>query len=168
MLFAHARGRIALATAVLMLGALAAPAAAADHDLVLDPGIGCADFGLGIDVGARSGKEVIHEFYDAEGNLTGYFQGGTGTALTFTNLTTGDTFSTRSNGAPASVRISPDGTQTITAYGHQMLIWFPTDSPAGPWARIYSGRVVFTIGPTGTGTLLSASGTYLDICAALS
>jgi hypothetical protein len=162
------RGPIALVTAVLMLGALTAPVAASDHDLVLPAGIACADFGLGIDVGARSGREVYREFYDRDGNFIRYMQGGTGTALTFTNLSTGATMSTRSNGAPASVRIGPDGTQMITAYGHQMLIWYPTDSPAGPWSRIYTGRTVFTIDPTGTGTLLSASGTYMDICAALS
>src|SRR5262249_54025888 len=50
--------------------------------------------------------------------------------LTFTNLTTGGTFSTKSNGAVAHKRFNSDGSFTETDTGHNILILFPTDVPA--------------------------------------
>ena len=61
-----------------------------------------------------------------------------------------------------------DGSQTLTVTGHNVLILFPTDVPAGPSTTLYVGRVVFTIGVDQVFTLKSASGKATDICAALS
>ena len=61
-----------------------------------------------------------------------------------------------------------DGSQTVTVTGHNVLILFPSDVPAGPSTTLYVGRVVYTIGTDGVFTLVSTSGTATDICAALS
>jgi hypothetical protein len=169
-LTARARGGIALAAAALMIVVLAAPVAADEHDFVLPAGIACADFDLALDIGPRVGPAdmLVRDFYDKDGNLVRSLWGATGTALTFTNLGTGDTLQSRSNGAPSWTSYGPNGLMTVTAMAHQMLIWFPTDNPAGPWTRLYTGRVVFTIDANQTYTLLSTSGRYIDVCAALS
>jgi hypothetical protein len=164
------RGGIALAAAVLMIGVLAAPAAADEHDFVLPAGVACSDFDLALDFGPRVGRDdlLVRDFYDRDGNLVRTLWGATGNALTFTNLGTGDTYQSRSNGAPSWTTYGPDGLMTVTAMAHQMLIWFPTDSPPGPWTRLYTGRVVFTIDANEVYTLLSTSGRFVDVCAALS
>ena len=56
----------------------------------------------------------------------------------------------------------------MTATGHNVLILFPSDVPAGPSTTLYVGRVVYTIGTDGVFTLVSTRGTATDICAALS
>jgi hypothetical protein len=61
-----------------------------------------------------------------------------------------------------------DGSQTVTVTGHNVLILFPTDVPAGPSTTLYVGRVVCTIGVDQVFTLKSTSGKATDICAALS
>lgn len=61
-----------------------------------------------------------------------------------------------------------DGSQTVTLTGHNILILFPTDVPAGPSTTLYVGRVVFTVDANGVTTLKSTSGTATDICAAVS
>jgi hypothetical protein len=62
---------------------------------------------------------------------------------------------------------NPDGTQTVTATGHNGLILFPSDVPAGPTATQYTGQIVYTIDAEGIFTLVSTSGQATDICAAL-
>ena len=55
----------------------------------------------------------------------------TGVVLTYTNLTTGETISFKTSGSVQS-KVSVNGVDTITATGHNGLILFPTDIPAGP------------------------------------
>jgi hypothetical protein len=63
---------------------------------------------------------------------------------------------------------NPDGAQTVTGTGHNGLILFPTDIPAGPTTTQYIGRIVYTVNPTtGVFTLLSTTGQETDICAEL-
>ena len=88
--------------------------------------------------------------------------------MSFTNLTTGNTFSTKSNGAVAHITFNSDGSFTETDTGHNVLILFPTDVPAGPSSTLIVGRVVFTVDTNGVFTVLDVSGKTIDICAALS
>ncbi|PYO54079.1 MAG: hypothetical protein DMD83_23040 [Candidatus Rokuibacteriota bacterium] len=110
----------------------------------------------------------MREFLDENGNVVRTLTTGTGSALTFTNLDTNATLSLRSNGAVTNVTNNPDGSQTVVTMGHNILILFPTDVPAGPTTTLYVGRLVFTIDSSGTFTLQQHSGKAIDICAALS
>ena len=64
--------------------------------------------------------------------------------------------------------VNADGSQRVTLTGHNVLILFPSDVPAGPSTTLYVGRVVFTVDVNGIFTLVSTSGTSTDLCAALS
>ena len=64
---------------------------------------------------------------------------------------------------------NPDGTQTWVTTGHELVVLFPTDLPAGPATTLYVGRLIFTLDPN-TFTFLgirSFTGKSIDICAAL-
>ena len=87
-------------------------------------------FALGIDLG-DSGKRVERDFYDAEGNLVRSLSAVVGSQLTFTNLANGETLALRANGAVMRTVFNADGSQTVTITGHNVLILFPTDVPAG-------------------------------------
>ena len=140
--------RVPTATALAVAAALALPGGAAQaqsHDAVLPAGQACS-FALGIDFGG-SGKRVEREFVDAEGNLVRILSAGVGSQLTFTNLS--------------------NGTQTVITTGHNVLILFPTDVPAGPSTTLYVGRVTYTVDANDVFVLQSTSGTATDICAAL-
>ena len=52
--------------------------------------------------------------------------------------------------------------------GHNVLILFPTDVPAGPSTTLYVGRVVFTVDSDGVFAVTDTNGTSTDICVALS
>jgi hypothetical protein len=159
---ASASGAVAL---MLALAGSAAPAVAAPFSFELDPGQGCA-FGLGVS-GTGGDHRGGHTFVDANGNPVRIIDAGRGSRLTFTNLSTGATLTLRANGAVTNTVINPDGSSTVTTTGHNVLILFPTDVPAGPSTTLFTGRVVFTVSPTGVFTLLSTAGTSTDICAAL-
>ena len=61
-----------------------------------------------------------------------------------------------------------NGVDTVTATGHNGLILFPSDIPAGPTATQYTGKIVYTVdNATGIFTLVSASNKGTDVCAAL-
>src|SRR3989442_5085073 len=51
------------------------------------------------------------------------------------------TLSLSSNGAVTNVTKNPDGSETVVTTGHNILILFPTDVPAGPTTTLYVGRV---------------------------
>ena len=158
------RGRIiaaALLAVVLSTGAL--PAQAADTE-TFPAGIACS-FELEMET-APGGHIVGREFLDADGNVVRILRAGKGQALTFTNADTGESVSSRSNGFTQQISVHPDGTLTVTLTGHNLLIMFPTDVPAGPATTIYSGRVVFDI-VGDVYTLRSTSGQARDICAEL-
>ncbi len=63
---------------------------------------------------------------------------------------------------------NPDGSYTETLTGHNVLILFPTDVPAGPSTTLYVGSVVFTVDLAAVFTVQRVSGKATDICAALS
>jgi len=60
---------------------------------------------------SSGGNRIERSFFDKSGNFVRFISAGTGSALTFTNLGTNVTISTKSN-------------------GHNILILFPTDVPA--------------------------------------
>ncbi len=164
------RLRIRYLLACMMAGALgsASLASAADPpDFTIDfpAGSACA-FELLIE--GSGGNQVYREFLDKNDNVIRTLSAGTGSALTFTNLDTGATFSSKSNGAVTHVTYNPDGPSTWVTTGHNVLILFPTDTPPGPSTTLYVGRVVFTVDTSFNFALQQHSGTATDICAALS
>jgi hypothetical protein len=161
----HLRAAIVAAMAVGALVVPTAAIAAVADTLHFDPGIACA-FGLTVDM--TGGNQVTRTFVDANGNPVRVLTAGRGPELTFTNTSTLATFRTRGNGSVLDTVTHPDGSQTVTLTGHNVLILFPSDIPAGPSTTLYVGRVVVNIDPSGTFTLVSTSGTATDICAALS
>ena len=160
---------IMLVMLVLPLAAVlgsGSPATAADSTTIeLPPGLAC-DFGLSVEI--RGGNQVMKEFVDKNGNVVRTLSAGTGSDLSFTNLSTGATFSLKANGSVTHTTINPDGSSMVVATGHNVIILFPTDVPAGPSTTLYVGRVVFTVDSSGVFAVQQASGETTDICAVLS
>jgi hypothetical protein len=93
---------------------------------------------------------------------------GTGSAIVFTNLDTGATFQTRSNGSVQRIIPNADGSFNIENMGNTVIILFDTDTPPGPSTTLYAGRVVIRVDNGSVLTVLTTSGTATDICAAVS
>lgn len=134
--------------------------------VVVPEGLACPGFAL--DVEASEGKVRVITFKDKEGRPARVLTVATGVVITYTNLETGESISFKTSGSVNST-VTEGNTQTVTATGHNGLILFPTDVPAGPTSTQYSGgRIVYTINTeTGVFTLVSASGNATDVCAAL-
>jgi hypothetical protein len=66
------------------------------------------------------------------------------------------------------ITFDPDGSSTWRTTGHNVLILFPSDIPAGPSTTLTVGQVVFTVGVDQIFTVLKVGGASTDICAALS
>jgi hypothetical protein len=132
----------------------------------LPAGLACAGFDLRVEIWENANR-VFKEFRDKNGNIVRTLSAGKGSKLAFTNLSTNEMLWLRPNGSVEHVALHPDGSQTWTITGHNVLILFPTDVPAGPSTTLYVGRVVFTVDTSGVFTLQSVSGTSTDICAAL-
>lgn len=158
--------RIKICSLGLMLYALPL-AASAQHDIELEAGLACSDFGLGIDF-TSGGNQQFKEFKDAEGSVVRSLSTGTGLALKFTNLDSGKTYSTKSNGANTQTRYDADGSSTVTATGHNLLVMFPKDIPPGPSTRIIVGRLVYSVSNDGVFNIQTITGKTSDICEILS
>jgi hypothetical protein len=159
------RGVAALALASAVAVATAAPASAANNlDVTLSAGLAC-DFELHI-LGTGD-KRIMREFTDQDGNVVRLLAAGRGFDLTFTNVGTEESISFPSNGSVERTTINADGTRTVQATGHNVVIFFPTDVPAGPSTTLYEGRLVYTVDANGVFTLVSSSGPTTDICALL-
>jgi hypothetical protein len=143
-----------------------AAAVAAPFHLEFPAGTACT-FGLAVD-GTGGDNRATHTFVDANGNTVRVLSVGRGFQLTFTNLAGNGTLALPANGAVMDTVVNADGSQTVTLTGHNVLILFPSDVPAGPSTTLYVGRVVFTVDANGVFTLVSTSGRSTDICAALS
>jgi hypothetical protein len=152
----------------------AAPPAFAADTLILPAGVGCPDFNLGITFAGGNLEE--HDFTDGDGNVVRLFSGGKGVNVTYTNYGTrpkkplaGESITIKTAGSVTSTVVNPDGTLTVTSTGHNGLILFPTDVPAGPTTTHYIGQLVYNVDPaTGVFTLISTTGQERDICAELS
>jgi hypothetical protein len=165
--------RLVLAlTLTFVLAGLAAPPSfaqtcAPDAVLCLPAGTACAGFDL--QVQASGGEHYVSkQFYNKNGDLLRLLGAGKGVELTFTNLSSGGTLKTPANGSVSHVTPNPNGSSTLVTTGHFLIIFFPTDVPAGPSTKIYIGQAVVAIDAYGNYTLLKASGQSTDICAALS
>jgi len=162
-----ARRLLNTTTALALLGALGAvPSLAQAQPIVFDlpPGLGC-EFRLLIEV--RNPQDT-REFKDKNGNVVRILSAGRGAALSFTNADTGAQFSVRPNGSVTwQTSIDPNGTWRVASTGHNVVVLFPTDVPAGPSTKQYVGRLVYTLDSEFNFTLESFSGRTVDICAAL-
>ena len=141
--------------------------AQADQTIDLPAGIACAGFDLRIEISGTVQQNKL--FNDKNGNPVRFISVGKGSALTFTNLQSGNSLALRPNGSGSHFHFNADGTLTVNATGHNVIILFPTDFPAGPSTIQYVGRVLYTVSADGTNTftLRQVSGTRSDICAAL-
>jgi hypothetical protein len=173
-MFGKTTGRLALAVGLAAVALTTTqPAFAQDPDLILPVGQGCPDFNLGLL--ATGGNLVTREFHDAAGKLVRTITAGKGVDLTYTNFgpdpdnpVPGESVTVKTAGSVSKTVFNADGTQTVTGTGHNGLILFPTDIPAGPTTTHYIGRIVFNIDPaTGVFTLVSTTGQERDICAEL-
>jgi hypothetical protein len=156
-------------TSAVVLGYGSLATAANDPDFVLEyPGGTACDFDLRIEGWNDNQHQHVKEFRDENGNLVRIITAGTGSQLLFTNLLNGETFSTKSNGAVTHITYEPDGSYTETDTGHNVLILFPTDYPAGPSTTLIVGRLVYTVDLDGVWTVQEERGKMTDICSALS
>lgn len=156
-----------VAAAGLVLASVSASVLAADLVLDLPAGLACAGFDLRVEITGNPNR-VSREFTDRNGNVVRMLTAGKGNTLSFTNLSTGAVLALRPNGSVEHIGLLPDGSQKWATTGHNVLILFPTDIPAGPSTTQYVGRVTFTINTSGIFTMGSTSGKSTDICAALS
>jgi hypothetical protein len=145
----------------------------AQGPLIIPAGVACPDFNLGIE--ATGGKLRVLEFTDKNGDPVRKITAGKGVDLTYTNYgpdpdnpVAGESVTIKTAGSVENIVYNPDGTETHTATGHNGLILFPSDVPAGPTTTQYIGQIVYNVDPaTGVFTLLSTSGQERDICAEL-
>jgi hypothetical protein len=135
--------------------------------ICLPAGVACAGFDLLLETVDASNLSSI-EFQDEDGNLVRFISAGKGSTLRFTNLLTDESLVFKTGGSVQQVTIDPDGTQTVTNTGHNVVILFPTDVPAGPSTTLYIGKLVYTVDTSEVFTVQSFTGTSTDICAALS
>jgi hypothetical protein len=155
--------------AVLTLGVIgsasAEPRSPVDPGvLAVEPGVAC-DFPRG--VSSTTGQVRTKDWVDSSGNPVRLLQVQTGASYTYVNLTTGESLTTKAHGSVTQTTVA-DGVATVTANGQNTLILFETDVPAGPSTTLYQGRIVYTVDlSSGVFTLISTSGTHLDICDAL-
>ena len=87
----------------------------------------------------------------------------------FTNLATGATVTLKGTGSV--IRSTPSDTaetRRVVDTGHNVIILFPGDMPAGPSITLYTGRVVYDVAPGEVFTLRSVHGRSRDLCAELS
>lgn len=166
------RGTLAMmvfALTLVLAGMIGFGSLASGADLVIElpAGLACADFGLGIEI-TGEGTQVYKEFMDKDGNLIRTLAAGKGWDFLFINRSTFATFPLKGNGSVAHISYNLDGTYTYTATGHNVIIFFPTDVPAGPSTKQYIGRMVFTVDSDGVSTVQELSGKQIDICEALS
>ncbi|MFF2485755.1 hypothetical protein ACFVSU_05105 [Microbacterium sp. NPDC058062] len=161
------RRRIAAIAAAVALGivAIPSPASAADFEFTLPAGQACA---FELKVNGTGGSLIDREFTNPKTGAVRTLSAGRGSDLTFTNVSTGATFSLKGNGSVFSTTVDVDGAATIRGTGHNVIIMFPTDHPAGPSTTLYVGRVAFESDDQSNFTILSSSGRTTDICAEVS
>ena len=145
----------------------AAPPPPADVVVIdLPAGTACKSFDLHVEI-RNNPNRVMREFKDRKGNVVRVLTAGKGNTLVFTNVETNEKVTLSPSGSVEHITLNRDGSQTWAVTGHNVLILFPTDVPAGPSTTLYVGRLVFTVDAKGVFTVQSASGTSTDICATL-
>jgi hypothetical protein len=142
-------------------------ATAAEVVINLPPGEGCPGFGLRIHIVTNDNRKPVKVFKDEHGNIVRTISTGKGNDLTFTNLRTNSSLHIKANGSNAKSVINADGSETFTNTGHNVLIMFPTDIPAGPSTIQYTGKMIYTVRLDGVFVFEGASGKQIDICTAI-
>ena len=161
---ATAATRAAIVALMVLVAEIGSPSLAAADQVVFPAGTAC-EFELRVDIG-ESGQ-VTKEFRDKNDNLVGLLSAGRGATLVFTNDDTGATLSLKANGSVTRTTFNPDGSSTLRLMGHNVLILFPTDEPAGPSTTLVVGRAVIAVDANENFTVQQISGATTDICAAL-
>lgn len=141
------------------------PPTAPDVSIDLPAGLACTGFDMRIEIWG-AGREP-REFRDRNGNVVRILEAGKGNTLAFTNLDTLTSYVVGGTGSVQHTVVNPDGTSTVSNTGHNVIIFFPSDVPAGPSTKQYIGKIVYTVDQNGTFTLQSAKGREIDICAAI-
>ena len=151
----------ALASMVMLVGIAGPAAAASEPAFVLDfpAGLAC-QFELQV-TGYGNGAPVYKEFGDGA-----VLNAGKGFALTYTNVASGASISTKAGGAASWTTTNEDGSGLITLTGSNVVILFPADG--GPSTVVYTGRALIDVASGGAWTVQSVPPTSLDVCAALS
>jgi hypothetical protein len=160
--------RVPILAAAVLLAAATMPVSAqgvAPEPIVVPAGLACAGFDLSVDFAGDRKDAKVHR--DRSGNVR-TISSGKGYQLLFTNLATGATVSLKGNGSVMKTTTHPDGTSTVAITGHNVLILFPSDVPAGPSTTLYVGRVTYAVDTTGVFRIQSTSGRSTDICSLLS
>jgi hypothetical protein len=155
---------LAVASALAVGTPVSVSAAASDVEFDLPAGQACA---FPLHVVGTGDKRIMREFTDRNGNVVRTLAAGKGFTLTFTNVDTGESLTLPSSGSVQRTTVNSDGTSTVVSTGHNVLIFFPTDIPAGPSTTLYVGQVVYTVDASGVFTLQSTSGRTTDLCALL-
>lgn len=157
--------RLAAAMIAASLGPAAQSAFAQGFSFAWRAGLAC-DFKLQIH--GYGGNFRIDEFHDKNNNVVRTITVSKGFGLVFTNTESGAELALKGDEAVQRATISPDGSSTDVSTGHNVLILSPSDGPAGPSTTLYVCRLVFSVDALGILTLTPATGTSMDICAALS
>lgn len=155
---------LAVASALAVGTPVSVSAAASDVEFDLPAGQACA---FPLHVVGTGDKRIMREFTDRSGNVVRLLSAGKGFTLTFTNVDTGESLTLPSSGSVQRTTVNSDGTSTVVSTGHNVLIFFPTDIPAGPSTTLYVGQVVYTVDASGVFTLQGTSGRTTDLCALL-
>jgi len=156
---------LAVASALAVGTPVPVAAAASNIEFDLPAGLACEFHLLVVGTGD---KRIMREFTDQNGNVVRLLSAGKGFTLTFTNVDTDESLTLQSNGSVERTTVNSDGTRTVVSTGHNVLILFPTDIPAGPSTALYVGQIVYTVvDASGVFTLQSTSGRTTDLCALL-
>lgn len=161
MILKNARLLAPASALALLTVTVAQPASAATEQIFP----GCPSFDVGLT--ASDGKLRVKEFTDENGNVVRSITVATGVVLTYRNVLSDKSVSIKTSGSVSRTVNNPDGSQTVTATGHNGIILFPSDVD-GPKTTQYTGKVVYTVSPAGVFEIVSHSGPARDICAELS
>ena len=167
-------GLIGLSAPALALGvgALLGTASAHADTVVYDApcGLACQNSAVTI-TSAENAKTKTREFTSKDGTVRTQTTG-KGPDLTIFNPDDPSvTVPLKGNGTTTKTVTRPDGTSTLTVTGHNVLIYFPTDTllggEPGPATQLVTGRAVVNVDAGGNWTTVSQSGKVTDICAQL-
>jgi hypothetical protein len=122
---------------------------------------------FGIDITVSDGHALnAREFVDEDGNPVRLLITGNSPGLLITNTSSGESYSLKSRGQRQDLALHADGSMVITATGHTLAVYFPTDGP-GPAVIAYIGQLVIDVDADGVWTIVRQSGKQVDVCALL-
>jgi hypothetical protein len=104
-------------------------------------------------------------FFDRSGNVVRQTLIVGPSTWKITNLNTNASHTFAVAAARENVTPHDDGSVTVELSGGIVGFNAPTDTPPGPFALTFSGRLVINVAADGTGTIIQSSGTSTDLCA---